>query len=407
MSSYSTARHFLARAVMLVFLLSGSLLVHADQQQDSIPQGILPIDKQNLLKNVNIIFNMRAAANAYTNADGFNSARIQMEQFRLEFKGNLTERLFFRFRDRYTKTPTAESADNFSRATDMAYVEYQMLKDSKSWYMSIGKMGAGWGGYEFKANPIDIYQYGDLIANSENFLTGINSRVNLNAHHSLSFSVLNSRTRQAEEIYPNEGPDFKRSKAPLGYVVNYQASALEGKIQTICAHGLFSEAEGYYVNYTTLGLQLQPCKKLEVQFDYKLSNEQIDREGVISKYIAGGDAYDKRIAKSGSYRNYWTHIAYHINPQVNVFVYAFTDQARWKGANDYYANATGHQKIYDTYCYIPGVEYAPISKYNFKLFASYVGYSYKFSDFAKTTLKSNNFSNNRFSIGIISPLVFL
>lgn len=350
---------------------------------------------------------MRAAANAYMNDEGFSNARIQMEQFRLEFKGYLTDRLYFRFRDRYTKAPSAESVDNFSRANDMAYVEYQMLKKSKNWFMSIGKMGAGWGGYEFRANPIEIYQYGDLISNSENFLTGINSRVNLSAHHSLSLSVLNTRTKHAEEIYPNEGLDFKRSKAPLGYALNYQASFLEGRVQTICAHALYNEAKGYFVNYTTLGLMVHPAQNLNIKFDYKLSNEQIDREGIISKYIAGDDAADKKAAKSATYRNFWTHIEYRMSPKVNIFLFAFTDQARWKEASIFYANASGHQKIYDSYCYIPGVEYSPIAKFNFKVFASYVGYSYKFSNFAKQSLKSADFDNNRFSVGIISPLVFL
>lgn len=391
--------------LVLSLALLASLKTNA-QDSDTTNAGILSPAKIKLLKNIDIIANMRGAANVSTNHDGFTNAKINMEQFRLEIKGQVTERLSFRFRDRYTKTGTAESIDNLNRSLDFAMVEYQM-NDKKNWYMSIGKMGAGWGGYEFKYNPIEIYQYGELISNSENFLTGIASRVVLNKQHSLTMQVLNSRTRSFKEIYPNDTSFIKTSKAPLGYVLNWQGSFLDGRIQTLCAQSVFTEARNYYVSYTTLGINIQPTARLNIKFDYKLSNEQIDREGVATRFIAGGGAYDKRVARGVKYTNLWTHVSYHINPKLDVFVYGFIDRGDWKKADQYYSYARGTQNLYSAYCYIPGIEYSPLKDIKLKFFASYIGYQYKFSDFAKNALGNRNYEQNRFSFGMICPLYIL
>lgn len=391
--------------IILLLLLVGGAYAQGDV--DTTARGILPIEKQKLLKNVNIIANMRAAANVYSNQDGFSNAKVTMEQFRLELKGQLSERLSFRFRDRYTRTGTAESVDNLNRSLDFAMLEYQLSKNKKNWFVSVGKMGAGWGGYEFKYNPIEIFQYGELISNSENFLTGIASRVVLNKNHTLTMQVLNSRTRSFKELYPNDTLFIKSSKMPLGYVLNWQGSFLDGKIQTLCAQALYTEAQEHRVSYTTLGLDLYPCSKLNIKFDYKLSNEQIDREGVVTRFIGSGSAFDKRVAKSTRYTNLWTHVIYHATPKLDVFVYGFIDRGDWRKATDYYANAASVQNLYSAYCYIPGVEYSPLSDIKLKFFASYIGHQYRFSEFAKNTLHAKNYEANRFSFGVICPLYLL
>ncbi|MNE44386.1 hypothetical protein D3C80_1386100 [compost metagenome] len=182
---------------------------------------------------------------------------------------------------------------------------------------------------------------------------------------------------------------------------------LDGKIQTIWSYSLFNEAKGYYINYASLGLQVTPSNKFRVQFDYKWCSEQIDREGIVSNYITDGNNYDGRVAQGTVYNSYWTRIDYRVIPKVNLFFVGFIDQGRWDRADIYYANAESQQKVYTGYCYIPGIEILPTKDLNLKIFVSYVGHDYKFSDFAKSSLNKTNYSNNRFTFGIITPLVFL
>ncbi|AFD08768.1 porin [Solitalea canadensis] len=396
------------KLIYALYLMFIPFISFAQKQIDStIAKSIIPIEKQELLKNVNLIANIRAAGNAYFDQDGFNNFRFQMEQFRLEFKGNISKRTFFRFRDRYTRPATSESVDNISRSTDLAFVEFQMKKDSEFWYMSIGKMCADWGGYEFDANPIDIYQYTDFIDAADNFLTGIGTRFTLSKNHSLSFQVLNTRTKTFEELYPNDTAFIQQSKAPLAYIANWRGSMFDGKLQTIWSYSLFNEAKNYYINYASIGVQVTPSNKFRVQFDYKWCSEQIDREGIVSNYITDGANYDDRVAQGTVYNSYWTRLDFRVVPKVNLFFVGFIDQGNWNKADVYYDNAESKQKIYTGYCYIPGVEFLPSKDLNLKIFVSYVGHDYRFTDFAKSTLNKTNYSNNRFTFGIITPLVFL
>src|SRR3954469_11181725 len=119
-------------------------------------KSLIPEEKQGLLKNMSMIANMRfAERNEFTNGK-YTGSRFVNEQFRLEFKGQVTDKIYFRFRDRYTRAQTSESVDNLSRSTDMAYIRI----DATKWFnISAGKMCASWGAFEFDYNPIDVYEY--------------------------------------------------------------------------------------------------------------------------------------------------------------------------------------------------------------------------------------------------------
>src|SRR3954471_20475811 len=73
---------------------------------------LIPEVKQGLLKNMSMIANMRFAERNEFNDGNFTGSRFVNEQFRLEIKGQVTDRVYFRFRDRYTRAQTSESIDN-------------------------------------------------------------------------------------------------------------------------------------------------------------------------------------------------------------------------------------------------------------------------------------------------------
>ncbi|POY37110.1 hypothetical protein C3K47_08620 [Solitalea longa] len=396
------------KIIYALLVLLTPIFASGQQQIDStIAKSIIPLDKQELLKNVNLIANIRSAGNAYFDQNGFNNFRFQMEQFRLEFKGNVSKRTYFRFRDRYTRPATSESVDNLSRSTDLAYVEFKMKKDSEFWHLSFGKMCADWGGFEFDTNPIFIYQYTDFINAADNFLTGIGSRFKVSKDHSFSLQVLNTRTKTFAELYPGDVGFIEESKAPLAYIANWRGHLLGDKLQTIWSYSLFNEAKEYFINYASFGIQVIPSSKFRIQFDYKWCSEQLDREGIVTNYIKTGDEYDDRTAQGTVYNSFWTRLDYRLVPKVNLFFVGFIDKGRWDKADTYYSNASSNQDIYTGYCYIPGVEFLPSKDLNIKIFVSYVGHDYRFTDFSKNTLNRTNYSNNRFTFGISTPLVFL
>ena len=46
-----------------------------------------------------------------------------------------------------------------------------------------GKLCADWGGYEFDLNPIDVYQYSDIIDYADNFLAGVGVSYKMNPNN--------------------------------------------------------------------------------------------------------------------------------------------------------------------------------------------------------------------------------
>src|SRR4030095_1958779 len=209
---------------------------------------LIPEEKQGLLKNMSLIANQRyVLRNDFTNGD-YTGTRFTMEQFRMEFRGQVHRKVYFRFRNRYTKTQEPQSVDNLSGAIDLAYIR---VDATPKWSISAGKLCADWGGYEFDYNPIDIYQYSDIIDFADNFLAGVGVSFKANPNTQLTIQVLNSRTKSFNEIYGNQ-PNITETKAPLAFVANWRGSLFNGKFKPIWSYSFFTEASNTYMHYITL-----------------------------------------------------------------------------------------------------------------------------------------------------------
>ncbi|MCU0361321.1 MAG: OprO/OprP family phosphate-selective porin [Bacteroidia bacterium] len=310
---------------------------------------LIPEEKQGLLKNMSMIANMRfAERNEFTNGD-FTGSRFVNEQFRLEIKGQVTDKVYFRFRDRYTRAQTSESVDNISRSTDMAYVRV----DVTDWFnISGGKMCASWGGIEFDMNPIDIYEYSDIVEYADNFLTGVRFNFKLNSKHSLTFEGLDSRTKTFNELYGAQ-PDVVVSKVPMAFVANWMGSMFNGKFNTIWAYAYHNEAENLGMHYLALGNQLK-LGKFTLEYDFQYSDEDLDRTTIVSNLIP--DSLYAYSVKNTLYIGHWLHLHYRITKKWNVALVGVWNIANWNSTADPLKN-TNH--ISDSYQYIPTIEYYP------------------------------------------------
>ena len=115
---------------LLLFVLL-PLLTWAQKQERQVGdttyyKTLIPEAKQGLLKNVSVIANMNfALRNEFVDGD-YTQTRFRNEQFRLEIRGQVHEKVYFRFRDRYTRAQTSESIDNISRSVDLAYLRFDI-----------------------------------------------------------------------------------------------------------------------------------------------------------------------------------------------------------------------------------------------------------------------------------------
>lgn len=358
---------------------------------------LIPEEKQGLLKNVSMIANMQFAwRNEFVDGE-FTQSRFKNEQFRLEIRGQITKKVYFRFRDRYTRAQTSESIDNISRSVDLAYLRFD-INDKFS--ISAGKMCADWGAWEFDWNPIDIYEYSDIIEYADNFLTGVGFTYTPSNRNQWTFQILDSRTKSFEELY-GEQPNFEESEIPLAFVSNWRGNFLDGKIKTIWSYSLFNEADNANMNYIALGNEFN-FGKFRFIYDFKWSDEDLDRTGIVSETVPD-DLYAYALADT-EYIGHWTHFKYEISPKVHLTLVAMLDIANWNNSQNDPENLTGEEHIRNAWGFVPAVEYYPWSDLNIKFFVNYVGRSYDYSSYAKDRFDVDDYTTGRFCIGFISPL---
>jgi hypothetical protein len=394
----------LLRYVLILLCLPAFVYAQKQERQTgdtTYYKTLIPEAKQGLLKNVAVIANMNfALRNEFVDGE-YTQTRFRNEQFRLEIRGQVHEKIYFRFRDRYTRAQTSESIDNLSRSVDLAYLRFDI---SEKFSISGGKMCADWGAWEFDWNPIDIYEYSDIVEYADNFLTGVGFTYTPSKRNQWTFQVLDSRTKSFEELYGDQ-PNFTESKAPLAFVANWRGSLLEGKIKTIWSYSLFNEATNANMHYIALGNEFNFDSKFRFIYDFKWSDEDLDRTTIVSETVPD-DLYPFALANT-QYIGHWTHFLFRVTPKVHLTLVAMLDIAKWRNGDNDPENLTGEEKIREAWGFIPAVEYYPWSDINIKFFANWVGRRYHYTEYAENRFGVSDYTTGRFTIGFISPLGIL
>jgi hypothetical protein len=365
----------IVRAGVIASLFLPSLLFAQKEKQESDTTGysaIIPINKQNLLRDIDVVANMQYNFRNDFQDGKFQGSRFRMEQFRFEIKGKVSDKVFFRLRQRYTSQVEPQSVDKLTRATDLAMIRVDV---SAAVSLSFGKLCADWGGYEFDYNPIEIYEYSDIIEQADNFLSGAGVSFHPTKANEFSFQVLNSRTQTFQELYGSP-PGKTESKVPLALVGNWRGSLFNHKINTIWSYSIFTEAKNTFMHYLALGNQLK-LKKISLEYDFKLSGEGLDRTSIVSAAIP--DSLYPHAVEKTLYSSHWLKTDYRINKRVNLAFVGFVDFARWRDDLDPHKNT---DNIRTGWGFIPSVEYFPFDKMNLKFFLNYVGRVYNYSDYA-------------------------
>ncbi|MFB9055973.1 porin [Mariniflexile ostreae] len=386
-------RYFIYLAVILLPIIA--VAQSQENKSDLEYQSLIPITKQSLLKNVNVIFNTRLAFDNRFEEGDYESSNFSANQFRLEVKGKIHEKVSFRFRDRYTREHKVGDLDNMSRSTDLAYLVFALSPQTN---LTVGKQSADWGGWELDYNPIDILEYNDLIEYADNYLIGAGlSHTLKNGKNTFGLQVLNTRTKSLETQY--DGYDISgitAARAPLAFVASWRGSLFNGKFQTNYSYSYFTEAKDKVMNYLVLGNKFN-SKKFTLMYDFQYSLEDLDNKGIASNIVATGF---QRPGEHVKYVEHWVRAEYQVQPKVNLLLSLMT--------NNTYSELNGSsEKLVTTFGLIPTIEYAPFKDMNLKFFASYVARKYDYSNYSTTQFSAIDRNTGRFSIGIIAPLLVL
>ncbi|WP_321436948.1 porin [uncultured Bacteroides sp.] len=387
--------------ILLFGLLLSMTGVRAQQNDDmrsskSLFEEVTDIkkktDKFNFFLNMNGSFD-----NQFSNGD-HQISNFYMRQFRIEAKGKINDWLSYRWRQRLNRPNTGSgNIDNLPTSIDVAGIGVKVTNDFS---MFIGKQCAAYGGIEFDLNPIEIYEYSDMIDNMSNFLTGVNFAYNLNPNHQLQFQILNSMNNSFENTYNVGSTGVKQSQVPLVYTLNWNGNFFDNAFKTRWSASLMSEAKGRYVHYYALGNEFTQGK-FNMFFDFMYSNEELDRNGIM-RDIVNSTYYKDNV--NASYLSLVTKMNYRFAPKWNAFVQGMYETASLKkNLKDMFGPIDFVKGKYQTsYGYFAGLEYYPMES-NLHFFLTYVGRAYQFTDRAKA-LGADKANTNRISLGFIYQL---
>lgn len=370
-----------------------------DGDIQSIHERITKLEKKNDM--FNLYFNYAASFQAEHNSlsDEWGT-KFANKQLRIEIKGNLTDKLYYRLRHRLNKATEAKGEDNFAKATDIMMVGYN-FNDKLS--ISGGKMCQIWGGFEFDENPMYIYQYSDMVDNMDNFMAGVTVSYKPIPTQEIAVEISNAYNGKFADEYGDEAvvvnndeaQALQKSKNPLTYIINWNGSFFDGKLNTRWAWGLQTQAKGKYSRMLTLGQQLN-LPKFQWYFDYMGAFDDLDRLKIATNELGGafvddeGNALGNVYLGKVHYNSFITKANWQFAPSWNLMLKGMYETASVTKMEQF-------KNYRKSFGYMGSIEYYPAKQQDFRLFLAYVGRKYDYS--TKCGLKDYN--TDRIELGFM------
>ena len=370
-----------------------------DGDIQSIHERITKLEKKNDM--FNLYFNYAASFQAEHNSlsDEWGT-KFANKQLRIEIKGNLTDKLYYRLRHRLNKATDAKGEDNFAKATDIMMVGYN-FNDKLS--ISGGKMCQIWGGFEFDENPMYIYQYSDMVDNMDNFMAGVTVSYKPIPTQEIAVEISNAYNGKFADEYGDEAvvvnndeaQALQKSKNPLTYIINWNGSFFDGKLNTRWAWGLQTQAKGKYSRMLTLGQQLN-LPKFQWYFDYMGAFDDLDRLKIATNELGGafvddeGNALGNVYLGKVHYNSFITKANWQFAPSWNLMLKGMYETASVTKMEQF-------KNYRKSFGYMGSIEYYPAKQQDFRLCLAYVGRKYDYS--TKCGLKDYN--TDRIELGFM------
>lgn len=385
----------------LLLLMAGTATAQVTSRNAQVPTGekslferVSKIEKQN--DWFNLYMNMHGAFDAKFNQDGrngFSEGVFNIRQLRIEAKGRVNNWLSYRWRQRLNRSNDGNGMiDNLPNSIDIAAIGIQ-FNDKLS--LTAGKQCAAYGGFEFDANPIEIYQYSEIINNMSNFMTGVTLTYDVNPNQQWQLQILDSRNNSQNDTY---GAGLEESRLPLVYTVNWNANMFNNVWQTRWSASVMEETHGNYMYYLALGNQFNFSNRCNMYVDLMSSLEQVDRKGIMTNMCGGQNEFGGHNMHNAMYNSLVAKVNYRVMPKWNVFAKGMLESAGVYKDN----GVLGKGNYRTSLGYIAGVEYYPMDT-NLHFFLTYVGQTNFFTERARI-LGNNDYSTQRVSLGFIYQL---
>ncbi|WP_240793888.1 porin [Antarcticibacterium arcticum] len=363
------------------------------QAKDSVARPVLPIEKIELLKNINFTFDMRVEFQAYTFRGGdnyYNGIQFQNGFTALGISGKVHERVHFTFRNRFNKNRDVQTLDRLGNDIELANINIEL---NPKFNLLLGKMNAFYGGYEYEFSPLYVLEYNDVFNNVLAFVTGAGITYQAFENHNFGLQVLNSRTMHYDDLYGDVvAENIREPDWPVAVVANWRGNFFDGKFQTIYSLSHSNEVKNRGTTFFTLGNKYQN-RDLTLMYDFQYSFEEVDTKGVMTNLFNDGS-----IAEEVLYIENWLRAEYRFNPKLSGLLTLMTSSA--------YAKIEDNQKhMRRSYGVIPTIYYSPFKNFDMRFFLAYIGRYFDHSNYAIENFEASNYNKNEVRAGIIAPLL--
>ncbi|TBW30017.1 porin [Gramella sp. KN1008] len=381
------------KSLLISILLLTPLCIFS-QDRDSLAKPIIPAEKVELLKNIDITFDMRMDFQAYTFRGGdnyYNGIQFENGFTALGIAGKIHERLDFRFRNRFNKNSDVQTLDQLGSDIELAYIN---VKVSPSINLLLGKMTAFYGGFEYEFSGMDVLEYNDIYGNALAFVTGAGITLQAAEDHKFGLQVLNSRTMHYDDLYGDiVAENIQEPDWPVAFVGNWRGNFFGGKFQTIYSLSHSYEVRKMGTTFLTLGHKYQ-TNDFSLMYDFHYSYEEVDTKGIVTNLIS-----DKEIAEDVMYIENWLRAEYQFSPKLKGLLTLMTSSA--------YDNIkTSKEYMRTSYGAIPTLYYSPFKNLDVRFYLAYIGRYYDYSDYA-IELGASSYNKNEVRLGFMAPLLLL
>ena len=360
----------------------------------SLAEEVTKLKKSNDMFNVYL--NTAASVQVETDNEHEWSTGFKNKHLRLEIKGNLTDKLYYRFCYRMTNSNVARSEDNFARSTDVVMIGYRF---SDKFSVEAGKIFQPFGGYEVDENPIYIYEYSDLTGGLECYLGGVVVNYKPVPTQEIVVGVTNAHNDKFADVYGDnslaiEGDGtqnriLEKTRIPLGYSLGWNGSFLNNRLLTRWSWGIEGEARHKYSRMLILGQKLN-LDRLQWYFDYMYQNDGLDRFGLASREVrdffpaVGGEVWMSDV----NYTSFITKLNWQFAPQWNLMLKGMYETASVTKVDRF-------KDFRKSYGYVGSVEYYPVNSQDFRVFLAYVGRKVTYKD----GVGLDKYNTNRIELG--------
>ncbi len=356
-----------------------------DDASQSLYERVANIEQK--FKAFNVYVNFAGNLNTQQEAEGEPwKTGFKARQLRLELKGQIGEKFYYRVRQRLNKSNTALS-DGLAKATDYMMVGYRF--DPK-WLVSVGKMGQYFGGFEFDQNGIYVYQASDINNNADGSKLGTAVTWTPIKGQQFVAQVTAAYNDKLENEYAGiTAQGIKASNAPLTYVGNWAGTFSDGLFRTKYSFLHRNLAKSNGSNVVVLGHSING-KWGRVFFDYAYEHDDFDFMRFCSTEASSYLAPNQKWLTDLSYHSIVARTDVKINPHLIVWGEGMFQTASCGSV----AELNGFRKHYN---YMAGIEYVPDPSYKIRYTLNYQGQYFDYS--SKCGIPDR--TTNKIEIGVL------